>query len=62
MDPNANLAEQRRIVARFALGKATKADGPRLADLVEALDEWITGGGFLPTPWQATLWQGNKRA
>lgn len=52
MDPNATLLELRRIVARFAIGRATKADGPRLADLVEALDGWLHNGGFLPGAWE----------
>ena len=52
MDPNANLAEQRRIAARMI---ENDEDRPllayRLAELVEALDEWITNGGFLPSAW-----------
>jgi hypothetical protein len=24
----------------------------RLAELIEALDQWITGGGFLPERWR----------
>lgn len=27
-------------------------DGARLAELVEALNEWITRGGFLPPSWR----------
>jgi len=66
MDPNANLSEQRRLAAQFlaimddydeATGEPTRAireaDVFRLAELVEALDEWIARGGFLPTAWQA---------
>ncbi len=52
MDPNANLAEQRRILARRDAGTARLADYERLADLVAALDQWITGGGFLPDAWR----------
>lgn len=51
MDPNANLAEQRRIVARIFAGEEQDGDAQRLADLANALDEWIAGGGFLPTDW-----------
>jgi hypothetical protein len=72
MDPDANLAEQRRLVQQIkarlngAWAKAkTEAqikqverdmtyDGTRLAELVEALDEWIIKGGFLPKRWQRT--------
>jgi hypothetical protein len=31
--------------------KEQNADGARLAELVEALNEWILKGGFLPKPW-----------
>jgi len=56
MDPNANLAEQRRIAKRFLDGgDQTTAewmgDAERLAELVEELDQWITRGGFLPEVW-----------
>lgn len=51
MDPTANLQEQLRIAKRIANGR--DADSVRLADLVIALNEWITRGGFLPAPWAA---------
>lgn len=50
MDPNATLAEIRALVAACQAGDII--DGDRLAELVSALDEWITGGGFLPAAWQ----------
>ncbi len=55
MDPNANLQEQLRIVKRL-LHESTIADDPevlgvRLAELVEALDEWIRMGGAFPKSW-----------
>jgi hypothetical protein len=31
---------------------ATLDDSRRLYDLVEALDGWLTQGGFLPDAWQ----------
>jgi len=43
MDPNANLEE--------LLEWAEKSNS-RGAELVRALDEWISGGGFLPQRWQ----------
>lgn len=58
MDPNANLDEQLTLAAEIAdmcerndrpIGLDVKA--ARLADLVEAMDFWITGGGFLPARW-----------
>lgn len=54
MDPTANLSEQRRIVARILdeRREPTAMDALRLADLVEALDNWIKSGGALPQQWQ----------
>jgi hypothetical protein len=61
MDPDANLREQREI-ARRLLDKFMASDEDatafdegdvvRLAELVEALDRWISGGGFLPAAWR----------
>jgi hypothetical protein len=59
MDPNANLTEQRRIAARImkmidndqAGSPEVAEDGARLAELVQALDEWISKGGFLLLAW-----------
>jgi hypothetical protein len=64
MDPDANLDEQRRLVRRIhAVQDATEGptmgelrdvahDAYRLAELVEALDQWIARGGFLPARWR----------
>lgn len=66
MDPNANLDEQLLLAARLqqlseVQGRRSLTEGEeielwdsatRLAELVEALDHWITGGGFLPTRWK----------
>jgi hypothetical protein len=49
MDPNATLTEIRALVDA---NHHVVMDADRLAELISALDEWITGGGFLPTPWQ----------
>ena len=66
MDPDANLAEQRRLTARY-MQLEEKCDrcgttpqdalelaelGLGLAELVIALDEWITKGGCLPLAWR----------
>jgi hypothetical protein len=65
MDPNANLAQQLDIAKRILAlidgdgeisGTAAIADrvialAEELAERVEALDHWITGGGFLPERW-----------
>lgn len=56
MDPDANLKEQLEIAA--ILNQFRDADEPppedqvwRLAELVEALNEWILKGGALPKSW-----------
>jgi hypothetical protein len=60
MDPDANLKEQLEIVARVN-GNRDQGEPPdlddvqRLAELVEALNEWLLKGGFLPTPWHEAL-------
>lgn len=60
MDPNANLEEQRRIAARILQWTVEDAedgagelhaDACRLAELVEALDGWLSKQGFLPSDW-----------
>lgn len=55
MDPNANLKEQREIahelLHRALTPNEAKRKAERLAELVEALDGWIAGGGFLPADW-----------
>ena len=56
MDPEANLEEQRRLVKSINKARDNEQDVDqddihRLAELVEALDEWISRGGFLPSPW-----------
>lgn len=59
MDPNSNLDEQKRLAARIvaAFDKPEPSDHfdeddvLRLAELVQALDGWLAGGGFLPSDW-----------
>jgi hypothetical protein len=48
MDPDHTLADIRRLAAREDL---SPQDAAYLAELVQALDEWISKGGFLPRPW-----------
>jgi hypothetical protein len=63
MDPNENLREQRALAEQLADGfngdQDSAAnymnDAARLAELQQALDEWITGGGFLPNGWARTV-------
>lgn len=60
MDPNANLAEQDRILAKppcasadpLGHGLLSSYDRYRLYDLRVALRDWIAGRGFEPD-WQA---------
>ena len=60
MDPNANLEEQLRIAKWFRKQEDDGNDVPRhiveaqmsrLSELVVALDEWVSSGGFLPDKW-----------
>ena len=47
----ANLANDDVVgVTRHVAG--TMNDGKRLAELVQALDQWISRDGFLPSNWQ----------
>lgn len=50
MDPEANMQEQERIVARARGEAPSERDLDRLADLIEALDGWFSAGGFIPKP------------
>jgi hypothetical protein len=58
MDPNANLKEQLELAKNILEYPAQSdmdtinGDAERLAELVLALDEWISNGGFLPKRWQ----------
>lgn len=54
MDPNANLDQMRRL-AEYILGVSngmTKVAAENLAELVQALDGWLSHGGFLPEEWK----------
>lgn len=61
MDPTANLATQRAL-ASVIVTTAERRTSPRgvefeqqcieLAEHVEALDDWISKGGFIPDQWR----------
>jgi hypothetical protein len=55
MDVNATLAEARRLADAILQGSQSAAvqtrRALRLADLVEALDGWLSRGGCLPAAW-----------
>lgn len=57
MDPDVTLADIRALCADMPDSETTSAAdmGAHLAaliDSVEALDEWLSRGGFLPAAWQ----------
>jgi len=61
MDPNANLEEQRAIIARLRdagdqaqslTSRELETLAYRLVDLVDSLDVWLGRGGYLPNDWQ----------
>ena len=49
MDPNATLKRIRQIIAEGDDGSESLTE--ELPELVEALDEWLSKGGFLPLEW-----------
>jgi hypothetical protein len=55
MDPTANLEEQLSLSREIIFGNLTprqrEEKSDRLAELVDALHEWISHGGFLPKQW-----------
>ena len=54
MDPNACLAEILEIAKHSSQDLLDRELSPaldRISELVEALDGWIAGGGFLPARW-----------
>lgn len=65
MDPNSALDDMREAIKAFTKASERAADdhnlgsayaalaiGEDLTESAEALDEWITQGGFLPTAWR----------
>lgn len=58
MDPTANLAMQRALAGQILKTTARvefEQQAVELAEHVQALDEWISKGGFLPTQWREAL-------
>ena len=56
MDPDANLARQREL-AELILSEVGHAEyraelGTELAELAQALDEWLSRRGFPPKAWE----------
>jgi hypothetical protein len=59
LDPNKTLSDIRAVVRRIHQAEDNDAsaediarDAGELATLVQALDEWLTRGGFLPDAWR----------
>lgn len=53
MDPDATLAEIRQLNEAAKQAPLNVEQTDQLSVLIEALDEWLTKGGFLPTEWNA---------
>lgn len=53
MDPNEALSNARLALVTYRANPGDHYDpaAERLADAFEALDEWLTNGGFLPRDW-----------
>lgn len=51
IDPDSTLRQIRALAAAVLAGTAGDTDAERLADLVEALDEWLHDGQCLPVRW-----------
>jgi len=49
MDPDANIAAQRDLIARLRADPSDQDARADLAELTQALRNWLRGGGFLPT-------------
>lgn len=53
MDPDVNLAKQLRIADRILESdESDRLGATELAELVIALNEWLSRGGFLPAAWR----------
>lgn len=60
MDPNAALREMRAAIQRFRVAQEMGdheedqlGEAGQAVEFAEALDEWLSRGGFLPTEWAA---------
>jgi hypothetical protein len=66
MDPDANLEELRRLIQEQEYISRSEEIGDlydraeRMAELIQALDEWMVKGGFPPTAWMKMAHQLNR--
>lgn len=51
MDPDITLANIRRLTKLTHERDLEPSEADDLAELIEALDDWIARGGFLPRAW-----------
>jgi hypothetical protein len=54
MDPNQTLHDLRSALAEYRVATSVSAAddaAERLAEHIQALDDWLSTGGFLPTDW-----------
>ncbi len=56
MDPNATLAELRRLIGEYRyrsdmLLRINDEHTDPIVERIGALDDWLTKGGCLPDPW-----------
>ena len=49
MDPDANIAAQRALIARLRADPSDQDARTDLAELTRRTAGWLAGGGFLPT-------------
>jgi len=63
MDPDEALRVIREIIGRYGVEPRSsigRDDAVRLFEHIDALDEWLSRGGFLPAAWScaAPAWRG----
>lgn len=51
MDPDATLAELRELLVQPDPGADADDRLAAMAELVQAMDAWLSAGGFLPAAW-----------
>lgn len=51
MDPDETLRQLQALADRILIDDSDAHDAVRLAQLVAALDGWLTAGGFPPAAW-----------
>lgn len=55
MDPDAVLQQLRELAAQILANASEESDvAVELAEKVAELEQWLTGGGFLPASWNSS--------